>query len=190
MSTYRKFLAGFSLIEVSMTLAVVAFAMIGILGVLPIAFQQSRSVVDETRAAQLARLVFQTIETEPFQAAPCFNKNSGEELNLTELNDSSQPVFLYVFYDVRGVATIVRTAVEPPGAEYRIELRFEHVIDPYGPPPASATPPPSPSSIPPTASMQRGSMVRLRLVPIGSKNTTVFTGAHFFHRLKQGTTPR
>lgn len=190
MTNHRKSLAGFSLIEVSMTLAVVAFAMIGILGVLPIAFQQSRSVVDETRAAQLARLVFGTIETEPFHAARCFSGNSDDKLNLTELDEMSEPVFLFVFYDVRGVATIVRAPGQLPGAEYRIELRFEHVIDTYGPPPASATPAPSPSSIPPTAPMQRGSMVRLSIVPTGSKKTTIFTGAHFFHRLKQGTTPQ
>lgn len=183
MSTRRKSLAGFSLIEVSMTLAVVAFAMIGILGVLPIAFQESRAVVDETRAAQLARLVFGTIETEPFDAAPCFGHEAGVKLNLSQLDESSAPVLLFAFYDVRQAVTIVRAGEPLPGAEYQIELRFEHVMDNF---PSTASLPAGSSPVP----VLRGNMVRLSIIPLGSKKTTVFTGAHFFHRLKQGAPPR
>ncbi|HEY5745788.1 MAG TPA: hypothetical protein VIU12_06915 [Chryseolinea sp.] len=47
--------AGFSLIEVTAAIALVAFAMLAILGLIPVALKASRDAVDDTRASLMAQ---------------------------------------------------------------------------------------------------------------------------------------
>jgi hypothetical protein len=115
--------------EVVTALGVVSFALVGLLGMLPIAVDNSRASVSETRSTQLVNMVFSTLRSEPFNAARCFSE-SLPALKLTELEAApggEPPVILYASYDVRQNPQIVRrrpTDQRPEDAIYRIELRF------------------------------------------------------------------
>lgn len=54
----------FSLVEVVLALGVIAFAIVAILGVLPVALQTGHTSQDETRAAQIAQSVFSTMSSQ------------------------------------------------------------------------------------------------------------------------------
>jgi uncharacterized protein (TIGR02598 family) len=57
----------FTLIEVTLALGIVAFALVGILGVMPLALSSERQGVDEGRAAAVATTLFATFRQQPFQ---------------------------------------------------------------------------------------------------------------------------
>jgi uncharacterized protein (TIGR02598 family) len=149
---------GFTLVEVIITIGVVSFAFVGLLGVFPLALEQSRSCIDETRSAQLGRMVFATLVGENFNSAKCF-ADSGTPLDLATLNEASAPVVLYASYDVRDVVKVVRTAQAPPNAEYRLELRFQ---------PAQTT-----------GGISRGTFVRLQIMGEPQRKGIAFEATQF-----------
>ena len=53
--------SGFSLVEVVLALGVLAFSILAIMGIIPAGLNSSRSSQDETRAAQLAQMVFASL---------------------------------------------------------------------------------------------------------------------------------
>lgn len=159
----------FSLIEVTTTLGVIAFALVGLIGVLPMALQYTRTSVDETRAAQLARAVFATIHSEPFNEVRCYG--NGEPLiDLATFGEAESPVFLWVTYDPRDRPRIARASSAPPNTEYRVELRFEpeSLLDSMG---AHAD--------------QRGNTVTLRIYSQPPNERLLFEGAQFVSRIKR-----
>lgn len=155
----------FTLIEVVITIGVISFAFVGLLGVFPLALEQSRASIDETRGAQLARMVFATLAGETFTSANCFADPAGSPLDLSTLTKASDPILLFASYDVRDDAKIVRAASAPSTAEYRLELRFE---------PATTS-----------ASVTRGALVRLKIVNEPARKNTIFEGTQFL-----GKSPR
>ncbi len=56
--------SGFSLVEVVIALGVVGFAIVAIIGVLPIGLQTGHSAQDETRARQIAQDIFSSLESQ------------------------------------------------------------------------------------------------------------------------------
>ncbi|HUI08250.1 MAG TPA: prepilin-type N-terminal cleavage/methylation domain-containing protein [Verrucomicrobiae bacterium] len=60
--------SGFSLVEVTIALAVMAIGLVAILGLLPRGVQSSRNAADNTLAATIAHDVFNAIRTQPFTA--------------------------------------------------------------------------------------------------------------------------
>lgn len=62
--------SGFSLVEVVLALGVVSFAIVAILGVLPIGLQSGRSAQDETRASQVAQNIFASIASQSQSTYP------------------------------------------------------------------------------------------------------------------------
>lgn len=58
--------AAFSLIEVALSLALAGFALVGILGALPLALGSGRESIEQTRAASIANTLFSTIRAQPF----------------------------------------------------------------------------------------------------------------------------
>jgi type II secretory pathway pseudopilin PulG len=156
---------GFSLVEVIITIGVISFAFVGLLGVFPLALDQSRACINETRSAQLARMVFATLASETYTSAQCFAEAGGSPLDLSTLNSTTDPVVLFASYDVRNEAKIVRTASAPSAAEYRLELRFE---------PATTS-----------SGSTRGTLVRLKIVDEPARRNIVFEGTQFL-----GKSPR
>lgn len=55
---------GFSLVEVVLALGVISFAIVAILGVLPVALQTGHSAQDDTRAPQIAQDIFGSIASQ------------------------------------------------------------------------------------------------------------------------------
>jgi hypothetical protein len=165
--------AGFSLVEVSLTLGIVVFALVGLIGVLPLALEQSRTCVNETRGAQLARMVCSTLEGESYTAAKCFAPVGTEPLNLSTMTATSAPVVLYASYGVRDEVSMVRTAAAPLDAEYRIELRFQ-------PAPVTAS----------TPNPVRGQAVNLKITAYPAQKAVAFEGVEFLSRLQRSIRPK
>ena len=55
---------GFSLVEVVLSLGVIAFSVVAIIGLLPLGLSTSHSAQDETRAAQIAQDIFSSIASQ------------------------------------------------------------------------------------------------------------------------------
>src|SRR5437870_544450 len=55
---------GFSLVEVVLAVGVIAFAIVAILGVVPVGLNTSHSAQDETRAAQIAQDILTSISSQ------------------------------------------------------------------------------------------------------------------------------
>jgi prepilin-type N-terminal cleavage/methylation domain-containing protein len=164
---------GFSLIEVIITVGVISFALVGLMGIFPLALEQSRNCIDETRSAQMARMVFATLAGEPFDAAECFGPEGGATLNLEVLDKTSPPVVLYASYGVENKAAIVRTDTPPGTAEYRLELRFELATMPPLPP-ATGTGP------------VRGTLARLQIVAEPMRKNAIFETSQFIDKSSRG----
>jgi type II secretory pathway pseudopilin PulG len=75
----------FSLVEVVVALGVVGFAIVAILGVLPIGLQTSHSSQDETRAAQIAQTLFASLASQAIvcdvNGQPILDGNGHMQLN-------------------------------------------------------------------------------------------------------------
>ena len=160
---------GFSLVEVIITLGVFSFAFVGLLGMFPVALEQSRNCVNETRSAQLARMVYATLATDDYEQAQCFGADTDPKLDL----DQSPSVILYASYDVRNKATITRAtssnSAAPANAEYRLELSFV-------PPDASSDPLKIPDS------PLRGTVAHLRILGEPKHNLVIFEGSEFISK--------
>lgn len=58
--------AGFSLVEVTLAVGIMAFSLVGILGVLPLAMNSGRQSFNQARATAVANSLFATIRNQPF----------------------------------------------------------------------------------------------------------------------------
>lgn len=165
--------AGFSLIEVSATLALIGFAMIALIGVLPVGLEQARTSINETRAAQLLGMVLSSLEGEPLTQAQCFGLGLMPPLDLSTLDNTTGPasIFLFASYDVRQRAAIERADKPPQQAEYRIELRSKPVParrdDPAGP--------------------KRGCFVQVKIALVASDSPPLLELTHFLSSLTHGS---
>lgn len=56
----------FSLVEVTIAMGIIAFGLVAILGVLPVAFTTSRASITQTRATGIADTVFAGLRAQPF----------------------------------------------------------------------------------------------------------------------------
>lgn len=61
---YNAF-SGFSLVEMALALAVISFALVGIMGLLPVALQSAQDSQRETRAAFIAQQIFNDLQSLP-----------------------------------------------------------------------------------------------------------------------------
>ncbi len=58
--------AGFSLVEVTLAVGIMAFSLVGILGVLPLAMDSGRQSFNQARASAVANTLFAGIRSQPF----------------------------------------------------------------------------------------------------------------------------
>lgn len=79
---------GFSLVEVVLALGVISFAIVAILGVLPVGLQTGHSAQDETRAAQIAQAILASIASQ----AP--NQFDNVQVQLNDDQNSTVPFHL------------------------------------------------------------------------------------------------
>src|SRR4051794_29153012 len=94
----------FSLVEVVLALGVVAFAIVAILGVLPIGLRTGHSAQDETRAAQIAQDIFSSLASQVPQnfanvALPVTPPSSAPTLDLSSSNSALGPPAAMLYVD-------------------------------------------------------------------------------------------
>ncbi len=113
---------GFSLIEVVLSLGVIAFALVAILGVFPTGLSANRSGITDTRAGELVKAVTATIEAQchSFGSIQCY----GLTLDLGSLDKTSPAQLLYASFPSPDSPQITNTV--DPGTIYTIELRFDN----------------------------------------------------------------
>lgn len=88
----------FSLVETAVSLGIVAFAMVAMLGLLPVCLKEEAASIAETQETHLATAVFAALRTPPFTRADCF----GAKLDLSTLDEAAAPVFLYARFPASG----------------------------------------------------------------------------------------
>lgn len=120
--------------EVTTALGIISFALVALLGVFPLGLENSRASVNETRAAQLSKMIYSTLATE-LSSAPvqvrCFS-DSLTPLTLEPdgkvFNDGDTipdvTAVLYASYDAAEQPKLTRATTAPPGAIYTLDLRF------------------------------------------------------------------
>ncbi len=65
-TTRRPAQAGFSLVEVTLAVGIMAFSLVGILGVLPLALDSGRQGFNQARASAVANTLFTSLRSQPF----------------------------------------------------------------------------------------------------------------------------
>ena len=113
----KRSLTAFSLVEVVLALGVIGFALLAIIGLLPIGLQSGRASIQETRATHLAKEVFATLRSQPFTAVNLSLLGGNSTINLATENTSQGSVgpLLHADYEGRFVGT---------SDYFTIELRF------------------------------------------------------------------
>lgn len=92
----------FSLIEVVLALGVISFAIIGIMGLFPVAMKAGLESQRETRAAHIARAIFTDLKASPAtNALILVGPNFSDVKNLALTNTGAWPVSVY--YDESGI---------------------------------------------------------------------------------------
>lgn len=112
---------GFSLVEVVLSLGIVAFSVCAMLAVFPIGLKAGRTGAAETRGAHLAGSIFATLRTPPFDGVDCY----GARLDLSALDDADPPALLYAGFPLSGPPEI--GPARDAGSGYRVELRFHKI---------------------------------------------------------------
>lgn len=111
---------GFSLVEVVIALGVISFALVAIIGLLPIGLASNRGTIQETRANHLAEEIFSTLRSQSFTSVSLASlANSSGAIDLSVENTASGTVgaILHANYDGQFVAA---------NDYFTIELRFRN----------------------------------------------------------------
>ncbi len=114
----------FSLIEVTLALALFSFGAVALLSLLSVGFRQEQAAVHETRAGHLAATLFTTLRQPPFQAVDCY----GTTLNLTQPHGGTTPLLLHATFADGQPPAISDTA--SAAALYTLELKCEPIAAP------------------------------------------------------------
>lgn len=94
---------GFSLVEIVLALGVIAFALVAIMGMFPVAMRAARDSQSETRATHIAQQIFNDLQstdaTNTFIAIGTNILNAGDRLAVNLTNSGSYSVS----YDIAGL---------------------------------------------------------------------------------------
>lgn len=150
--------AAFSLVEVALALGIVGFALVGIVGAIPMALNNGRLSIAQTRAANVAGTIFTNFRTQPFSAVQYLDASAAAATldldvmvttNATAKNDPvHDPLTFYAAFDEVPSAANANDAqlhfsATPTGAPcYTVVLRFDNhpagMLAPYQPAPNAA----------------------------------------------------
>ena len=114
----------FSLIEVVLSLGVIAFSLVAILGVFPVGLSANRTSISDTRAAQVVAAITATIDAQggSFNNVQCY----GETLKLTDFDTSTTTKTFYVSYPSLAQPVIGNDAASVPDWIYKIDMYFDN----------------------------------------------------------------
>ncbi len=148
----RRVVAAFSLVEITLALGIVTFALVGVIGVLPLAMTSSRQSFDRNRAAAIAGTLYTSFRSQSFDKVCYYDlqfdpngkpqSNASNTLNLNTLTTASSAVKFYAtFLDVATPAADVSdtfgsqrrlcftTGTSGGGADYLVTMRFNNQPD-------------------------------------------------------------
>lgn len=127
----------FSLIEVALALGLVAFALIGVLGALPLAMGSARYSIEQTRAASIANTLFASFRSQPFTKVYYLTGNGssgkGAPVNLATDTEPATPgkvsarQIYATFTDGLATGEGVQFQSGPGEAEYAVALGFNNL---------------------------------------------------------------
>lgn len=126
-------LNAFSLIEVTISLGIVAFALVGILGALPLAMGNGRYSVEQTRAASIASTLFASFRSQPFTKVYYLSEDGsggrGTPVNLaTDHQNAGNAIPFYAkFTDGSATGEALQFQSGRSGAEYAVTLGYNHI---------------------------------------------------------------
>lgn len=90
----RRFSAGFSLIEVALALGIVAFALVAIIGLIPIGLNSNQSSSDQTAAAGLAAGIVADLRAAPVEIPPVVKNTPRYQVQLPPSGSAVHTLFL------------------------------------------------------------------------------------------------
>ena len=96
--------AAFSMIEIVIALGVISFALVAVIGLLPVGLRASRESIEETRAAAVAQSILETVPSQPFNAASF--SSLGSSVLPVDLAGTPAPVQLYANYNGQFVSGV------------------------------------------------------------------------------------
>lgn len=111
---------GFSLVEIVLALGVISFALVAIIGLLPIGLASNRGTIQETRANHLAEEIFSTLRSQPFtnvSLALLGNATAPIDLSAQNTPAGAAGISLHANYDGQFVGA---------NDYFTIELRFRN----------------------------------------------------------------
>lgn len=108
----RRSTTGFSLVEVALAIGVVAFALVAILGMVPVAVDAARESRDETRATFIARSLIETlesgdngqgvVETSPAAMEPDGSRTAPPTFEVIDFPTAGSPAVRHFAHDANG----------------------------------------------------------------------------------------
>jgi uncharacterized protein (TIGR02598 family) len=98
----RPKLAGFSLVEAALSLSIFSFAIVGIIGLFPVALQTARKSNAETRATLIARRIVDEIQSLPATNISLVRGSSVTNSSRTSEFDLSNSFRVVLLYDEQG----------------------------------------------------------------------------------------
>lgn len=117
--------SGFTLVEVTLAIAVALIGIVGVLALLPQGMQSARSAVDSTISATLVQDIFSQLHIAPYNdIVICIETNTcanSVKLNLTQTQLPANPKML--FFDQTGA--IVNTATVTSDTYYQMNLSYQ-----------------------------------------------------------------
>jgi type II secretory pathway pseudopilin PulG len=124
---------GFSLIEVVLAIGIVSFALVAILGLLPVALDSARNSQRETHAALIARTIFTDLNSRMNPKRFLIVSGGSVSLPTTEIVDLTRDENHFLSYDSDGLVlgTITPAAFESgtPDAGYVVHIETRQ-LDP------------------------------------------------------------
>lgn len=130
-SSFARLTGAFSLVEVALSLAIVSFAIVAIMGLFPVAMQTARESNRETRAALIARRIVDELQSLPGTNTALVRGPSvtNPGWRITGL-DLSSPSVHVLTYDEQGegltndiAAGAFQNPISAPAAHFAAEVR-------------------------------------------------------------------
>ncbi|HJT81799.1 MAG TPA: prepilin-type N-terminal cleavage/methylation domain-containing protein, partial [Chthoniobacterales bacterium] len=94
--------SGFSLAEIVVAIGIIAFALVAVIGVIPVGLTSGRTAAKDTRANHLAEQIFSTLAAQPFKNASLATLGSSSapiDLSAADTPSGEAGIMLHATYD-------------------------------------------------------------------------------------------
>ena len=112
--------SGFSLVEVLLAIAIAAFCLLPLLGLLPIGLKTHQTANEQTHLAAMAAMVVQDLENTPFSS----KKSPRFQVTFPASSTGATGAPQSLYFDASGSVVGTVGATPSPSAFYRVSLGF------------------------------------------------------------------